>query len=356
MASNIQDLEERARNLYAKGLDPTTLSKLQEIDDPLDRLYCTLSVLLQSPESQIADDIKGPLQQTVSDSYEKAIKEKESLEKKTITDKLTGLFNRLHLDNTVCNELSSAYRDGKKKFSVLLFDIDFFKKFNDTYGHTAGDTVLISLGEIVDGITRQHDIPCRYGGEEFVVVLPETDLDGAIKYGYHLNKEIGNTNITFTDEDGNEQSKSINISTGVTEIDQDDPVWLLYGKAGRDMIRNYIGSGSDIEGVDAADIMEQYLSIFKRKEEDGDHPRSRRKKPTKKLLKEQLQDVGDFVRKWLVEKKKDNTSVHESNQQIAFDYIIKRADNLLYFVKKSGRNNIGYRKKETNENVLYRKD
>ena len=65
--------------------------------------------------------------------------------------------------------------------SLALFDIDFFKKINDTYGHNAGDAILRELGSLIADKTRTSDVACRYGGEEFALILPETDFDGAAR-------------------------------------------------------------------------------------------------------------------------------------------------------------------------------
>lgn len=107
----------------------------------------------------------------------------------SITDALTGVFNRRHLDERLAAEFARASRYGTP-LSVLLFDVDHFKRFNDTYGHDQGDRVLQAMGRAMHASMRQYDIPCRYGGEEFVVILPEADEQGAISVGERLRQRI----------------------------------------------------------------------------------------------------------------------------------------------------------------------
>ena len=102
----------------------------------------------------------------------------ERLKEQAIRDPLTGLHNRRYLDETLPRELARAKREGYP-LSVIMVDLDRFKQVNDTYGHPAGDEVIKALGTILKHGTREGDVACRYGGEEFVVALPRMDLEGA---------------------------------------------------------------------------------------------------------------------------------------------------------------------------------
>jgi diguanylate cyclase (GGDEF)-like protein len=93
----------------------------------------------------------------------------------SMRDPLTGLYNRRYVDETMNRELSRARRSGYG-VGVIVLDIDHFKKLNDSHGHDAGDHVLVRIGDMLRSATRGSDIPCRFGGEEFGVILPGADL------------------------------------------------------------------------------------------------------------------------------------------------------------------------------------
>ncbi len=100
------------------------------------------------------------------------------LQEQAIRDPLTGLFNRRYLDETLERELARAKRDGYA-ITLAMIDLDHFKLVNDTYGHTAGDEVLKDLGRLLQAQAREGDIPCRFGGEEFLLVFPRMTLEVA---------------------------------------------------------------------------------------------------------------------------------------------------------------------------------
>jgi len=100
------------------------------------------------------------------------------LREQAIRDSLTGLFNRRYLTETLERELARASREGFP-LSVVMIDVDHFKALNDAFGHRAGDLMLLALGNLLSAQTRHGDIACRYGGEEFVVVLPGAPLEKA---------------------------------------------------------------------------------------------------------------------------------------------------------------------------------
>jgi len=102
-----------------------------------------------------------------------------SLRDQSIRDPLTGLFNRRYLEETLEREISRSARSDKP-FGLLMMDMDHFKEFNDTHGHAAGDSLLERFGALLLTLTRVEDAACRYGGDEFVVLLPETPLEVAL--------------------------------------------------------------------------------------------------------------------------------------------------------------------------------
>jgi diguanylate cyclase (GGDEF)-like protein len=101
-----------------------------------------------------------------------------NLERIAVTDRLTGLYNRTKLDEVFANELARVERYGES-VAIILADIDHFKSVNDTYGHQVGDSVLVEFAATLRKLTRETDTAGRWGGEEFLVICPHLDLDGA---------------------------------------------------------------------------------------------------------------------------------------------------------------------------------
>ncbi|PRR83686.1 diguanylate cyclase [Clostridium vincentii] len=119
--------------------------------------------------------------------------EKEII-KLSITDKLTQLYNRLKLDETFENELARS-RISKKTFSIILLDIDHFKLVNDTFGHQVGDTVLVEIANILKNNVGSTDVIGRWGGEEFLIILPEVEGKGGKLLAEKLRAKIDHNNF-----------------------------------------------------------------------------------------------------------------------------------------------------------------
>jgi diguanylate cyclase (GGDEF)-like protein len=107
----------------------------------------------------------------------------------SMTDPLTGLLNRRYFTTLSQKEVARSLRHGLR-FSVLMLDIDHFKRINDTFGHPVGDLAIKALAEICNQALRPHDILARYGGEEFVLTLPHTDEQGAHVVAERIRKEV----------------------------------------------------------------------------------------------------------------------------------------------------------------------
>jgi two-component system cell cycle response regulator len=134
------------------------------------------------------------------------------LSKKAMIDGLTGLWNRAYLDGNLSIVLSSARRTGSP-LSCLMADVDRFKSINDTYGHSFGDEVLRTIAKIFSQDCRAGDLVCRYGGEEFTILLPNTELLEATQLAERLRIAAESARLSFRD-----LSVSVTCSFGVAEL------------------------------------------------------------------------------------------------------------------------------------------
>src|SRR5262245_48919345 len=136
----------------------------------------------------------------------------EEIYRLTTIDGLTQIYNKRYFLETLEREISRAHRY-RRELSLIMFDIDFFKKINDTYGHLAGDYVLKHLASVIKARIRREDIMARYGGEEFAIVLPEIDSFNAAQFAEKIRKLVEKTLFKF------EETKiPVTISVGVTSI------------------------------------------------------------------------------------------------------------------------------------------
>jgi diguanylate cyclase (GGDEF)-like protein/PAS domain S-box-containing protein len=158
------------------------------------------------------------------EAEEKLLKLQKELEEQAIRDSLTGLYNRRFLDETLSRELSRAERD-KYSISVVMLDLDHFKNFNDSYGHEVGDLMLKQLGRMLSSQVRAGDIACRYGGEEFVVVMPKASLSVA-------RQRANDWRIRFENQTIEHEGEVLNatLSAGVA-------VFPLHGTTSEEIIR-----------------------------------------------------------------------------------------------------------------------
>ena len=154
------------------------------------------------------------------------------LERLATTDGLTGLANRRRLFERLDQEVYRARRYGTA-LSVILLDIDHFKRVNDSWGHAAGDRVLREVAQETQQLLRKTDLAGRYGGEEFVLLLPETDLAEAMSLAHRLNRHIARTALAL--ERGS--SLSVTVSAGVATLFPDESGEALIQRADRALYR-----------------------------------------------------------------------------------------------------------------------
>jgi two-component system, cell cycle response regulator len=134
----------------------------------------------------------------------------------TIKDGLTEIYNKRYFDEALEREMSRAERYDRD-LSIVMFDIDFFKKVNDSHGHLAGDYVLRELASVVSKRARREEIFARYGGEEFLILLPETDKSGAMELAEQLRVLIASHSFIFEGE-----RIPVTVSIGVATMSSGD--------------------------------------------------------------------------------------------------------------------------------------
>jgi len=145
---------------------------------------------------------KLQLAQTMADSTALALanlKLRETLRHQSIRDPLTGLFNRRYMEETLERETRRVAR-AQRPLGIIMLDVDHFKLFNDTFGHDAGDALLREFGNFLRAHVRGEDVACRYGGEEFTLILPEASLEVTRQRAEHLRGDIKHLHAQYHDQ------------------------------------------------------------------------------------------------------------------------------------------------------------
>ncbi|WP_426548361.1 EAL domain-containing protein [Dapis sp. BLCC M126] len=180
----------------------------------------------------------------------------QELEKIAYIDNLTGVYNRRHFEEKLEQEWKRLARD-KTSMSIIMVDVDYFKLYNDTYGHQQGDKCLQQVAQAISGIVkRPGDFVARYGGEEFVVVLPNTSIEGALQVAENIRIEIEGLKVPHQ---GSAVSKWVTSSLGVADnncCDQSNPEILIQAAdmalynaktSGRNCVELYDSSRENLE-------------------------------------------------------------------------------------------------------------
>jgi diguanylate cyclase (GGDEF)-like protein/PAS domain S-box-containing protein len=148
-----------------------------------------------------------------------ALRESEAmLREQSVRDHLTGLFNRRYMEETLERELLRSVRK-QTPLGIIMLDVDDFKVFNDAYGHAAGDAILRELGNMLRGHVRGEDIACRYGGDEFILVLPDASRQVTSERAKRLCDHARHFTIQFEMRTLN----AITLSIGVASFPEDGP-------------------------------------------------------------------------------------------------------------------------------------
>ncbi len=176
----------------------------------------------------------------------------EEAQKDAFTDGLTKINNRNAFDTKI-DEMFHTFEKEKEKFSFIIIDIDFFKKFNDKYGHLVGDEVLKVVASALFKNVKGNDFVARYGGEEFVIIFPETSLQNATIISDVIRKKIEHKKNTIM-QTGKELDQ-ITISIGVSEVRKGDNVETLIERAdnalylAKDSGRNNVKNENDVAAI-----------------------------------------------------------------------------------------------------------
>jgi diguanylate cyclase (GGDEF)-like protein len=211
------------------------------------------------PGLQVESTIKGELGEFIATFNSMSISLKESLEEInatneqlriiSITDSLTGRYNRRYIKDYLTRELQLVSRT-RHSLTVLMMDLDNFKRYNDTYGHIAGDEALRQLGDILVGSVRKNDVVGRYGGEEWIICFNQTDKETGLKIAEKLRKAIAG-NIFHLKGENTRITVSAGVATAPADgtnyeelIDAADAALYMAKESGRNCVRAFTGPDS----------------------------------------------------------------------------------------------------------------
>ena len=143
-------------------------------------------------------------------------KKNQLLETLSITDSLTGLYNRNKL-NLIINDQLARYSRNKRPFAVLMIDVDYFKTLNDSLGHIAGDEILVAVAKKISHCIRSVDFAARYGGDEFIIILTETTIDEAMKTAERIRSHVIKIHCNTINE-----AVKVTLSIGIIQSEPED--------------------------------------------------------------------------------------------------------------------------------------
>lgn len=214
-------VEQRAGTICITDLESTNGTFVNDSPDPV-----STQELHKGDQIKIGDTIfKYLAGSDVEAQYH------ETIFKFTITDGLTDVGNKKHLDHVLSKEIPRAVRHNRE-LSLLMIDIDHFKEVNDTFGHLAGDSVLRELATVAQRRLRPDDELGRYGGEEFAAVLPETSLEGAVRIGEKLRQLIAGHTFYVEGE-----RIAVTVSIGAAELKPGMDVTAFFKSADEQLYR-----------------------------------------------------------------------------------------------------------------------
>lgn len=208
---NGQTWQGEFKNLNKDGSESWADSVISPIFDEKNKIVGYEAIRTDVTAKKVLENFNHKLEKEVA-------KQTQKLEKLAITDKLTGLYNRVKLDAELQNNLEYFLKHDEV-FSLILIDIDYFKDVNDTYGHQVGDIVLQELSLLIHKLIRSSDTFGRWGGEEFMIICPNTDIEGVYSLASTIVKEVEKHQFS--------RLEKLTISAGVYTIQENDTIESL---------------------------------------------------------------------------------------------------------------------------------
>ncbi len=226
--------------------------KIKSVTDP-EKLQIYLAHLVKSTQNAVSSNRKLENQLLESkNQIENLQSSLEAIRYESLTDELTTLNNRKHFENSI-ERIIDQHKETGEGFSLLMTDIDHFKKFNDTYGHQTGDQVLRLVALAVKQNIKSQDIACRYGGEEFAIILPQSSLEDAAAIGERIRTAVMSKELVKRST--GENLGRITISLGVATCKDTDSAHTVVSRADEALYlaknsgRNLVKSEEDLAGT-----------------------------------------------------------------------------------------------------------
>ena len=236
---------------YSDKMDEYS-NKLQAATDLTQMQNFIEDIIIDTNKMAASSRILNQQLEEATSQIQSLSKQLEETEKEVLLDSLTGLNNRKAFDIKL-NDLCEKFDQNEGFFSVAMLDIDYFKKFNDQYGHQVGDEVLRIVGSHLRENLKGKDFPSRYGGEEFIVLLPNTKLDKAYIVAEQLRKNVSEKGLKI--KKTGQSLGIITVSVGVSEIRAGDTAISVVERAdaalylAKDSGRDNVKSEKDVESV-----------------------------------------------------------------------------------------------------------